>query len=783
MPGIIGIEKMGKKIGFGVMLTLLLLTIFSFVFSTQNAIGPGYSSPLNPLEQQVVSMVNGSRAYNYDLELEKIALENPWFRSGGSPGATEAAYRIKDQFTSFGLDTWLENFQFTARNILSKPSLLIDDDGNSSTTNDQVARRSFQSAHFSLGTPPKGVFGDLVVLPLPPAANRNEIGKNPINMTAWNAIDLTGKIVLIGKEVRMNAYWGNQFFSKLSQQPPLAIVYTWWYDWMSFTPVQQGSAEGRLYFCPVGLLNYEDGLWIRNRETALDVSARFSINSVSGTESHYNVVGKITGYENPEKIVIVSGHYDTVMTAGFVDNGAGTAGVLEIAKTLASAVQAGYYKPKYTILFVAFASEELGLVGAINYVRMHKSEMSNTVAVVNLDCIGSDELRVSETNSVGEFDLDQTLLEAAQDLGITAVLETPSGSSDHEVFRSPWWADEFYFDLWNLHAGISDATPVESSSLISSVPLLYSDLWNFGAPGWIHTSYDNSTSTQMLNWAEVEDLEKQIRVVALALLRISPSLRELIPPFASFTFSPSGPLVGQNVVFNASASYDSDGTILWYSWDFGDSTKVNETDPVSFHAYAASGTYNVTLTVIDYDGQRATASAIVAVTLIVHDVAVVSVAPFPTEVVVGQNVTITVVVKNEGNATEAFSIVTFYNDTEIGAKNVSSLIEGNMTSLNFTWSTSGVAEGQYTIRAVASPVLGEIDQVDNTSTASTRVKVTQPTQPPQPPAQPPQPPPTQTVQLPLGVPLGIIGVIVIIAVAIVGVSFYLYSREEEQQKP
>jgi len=508
-----------------VLCALILLGMLTFTFNMQISTGQSYG--LSDLERQVLSLVNGTRAYNCDLELEEIAVQHHAFRSGGSAGAEEAAYWIKEKFESFGLAAWLEPFEFTTWDLLSKPSLLIDEDGSLSTTYDQVSIESFQSAHLSLPTTEEGVFADLVILPLPPAANYSEVGKNPINMTEWNAIDTTGKIVLIGKEVHMTYLWGREFTAKLIEQPPRAVVFTWWYDWMSFTPYVQYSIEGKgLYSsinCAVGNVNYEDGLWIRNRENAVNVSAKFSINAVFGSGPHYNVVGKIEGYENPEKMVIISGHYDTVMCSGFCDNGAGTAGVLELAKVMANAVQAGFYKPKYTLLFMSFASEEFSLVGSINYVMLHENEMPNITAVLNLDCIGSDELRVSETDPVGGFDLDQKILNAAQDLNIAVILEPPTGSSDHEVFRRPAWADDDYYNTWHLEAGIADATPVESSTMINSCPLLYYDKWYMEAPGWIHTSYDNSTSTETLNWVEVDDLEDQIKVAALTTVRISPT--------------------------------------------------------------------------------------------------------------------------------------------------------------------------------------------------------------------------------------------------------------------
>lgn len=55
-----------------------------------------------------------------------------------------------------------------------------------------------------------------------------------------------------------------------------------------------------------------------------------------------------------------------------------------------------------------------------------------------------------------------------------------------------------------------------------------------------------------------------------------------------------------SVVFNASTSFDPDGSITQYSWDFGDGeTALGE---IVSHVYASSGTYPVVLTVTDDDG-------------------------------------------------------------------------------------------------------------------------------------------------------------------------------------
>jgi len=78
-----------------------------------------------------------------------------------------------------------------------------------------------------------------------------------------------------------------------------------------------------------------------------------------------------------------------------------------------------------------------------------------------------------------------------------------------------------------------------------------------------------------------------------------------ISPFVAFTVSPSDPLVKETVTFNASGSYDPDGTIASYDWDFGDG--VASSGVMGVHAYAVAGTYTVNLTVADDDGTMATA--------------------------------------------------------------------------------------------------------------------------------------------------------------------------------
>lgn len=512
------------------MKRLVYFLLFLVIAVPNIPVAPAESLPnesLTPTENKVLALINSSEAWSYDMHLESIALSHYAFRAAGSAGANETADWIAEQFENFGLETRKEEFQFMSWDLLSKPTLIIDDDGNSSTTADQTVINSFQCEHYSL---PGNVFADLVILPLPPAANHTKMGATPIG-TLWNSINTKGKVVLVGREVRLNIGWQASFNEKLRAQPPAAVIHTWWYDWMSFVPDFFSSAGGRPvafdhYFwalgIPVGFVNYADGLLIRNRESSLNVSAKVVINSVAKVGPQYNVVGKLRGFQEPDKSVIVCGHYDTIMSTGFCDNGAGTSGVIELAHVFTEAANRSIYYPKYSILFIALSGEEIGLVGSIYYVAQHKAEMEKIRAVVNLDCIGSDTLEVTETNTDNGINLAQIVLEAAEDLSVDARL-IDRDQSDEAPFLYPPNGDNILTNWWDMSLGMEDTHQVESSVMISSFPLLYQDQWNTGTPGWIHTSYDNSTSTRTLSWVETQDFEAHIKVTALTVIRVSPS--------------------------------------------------------------------------------------------------------------------------------------------------------------------------------------------------------------------------------------------------------------------
>jgi len=183
----------------------------------------------------------------------------------------------------------------------------------------------------------------------------------------------------------------------------------------------------------------------------------------------------------------------------------------------------------------------------------------------------------------------------------------------------------------------------------------------------------------------------------------------IVTPIAYFTYSPINPLVNETVTFNATLSTPNGGTIINYTWDFGDGFYGE--GMVTYHNYSETGTYNVTLTVIDNEELAHTAWATVAVSI--HGVTVVSVTPSTNEIYEEQTMNITVVVQNNGNFTETFNVTAYANATIIQTLTVSDLAPANQTTLTFLWNTTGVSLGNYTMSAEASVVPGETYATDN----------------------------------------------------------------------
>ena len=135
--------------------------------------------------------------------------------------------------------------------------------------------------------------------------------------------------------------------------------------------------------------------------TAIDVpNARIDLRASVNrhTVSDRNVLGLIDGSDPKlkDEWVLVTAHFDhegvngAQILNGADDNGSGTVALLEIADAYALAAQQGQ-RPRRSVLFCAWNSEERGLLGAWAYTEFPPAPLTNIAGVLNMDMIGRNE--------------------------------------------------------------------------------------------------------------------------------------------------------------------------------------------------------------------------------------------------------------------------------------------------------------------------------------------------------------------------------------------------------
>jgi len=147
----------------------------------------------------------------------------------------------------------------------------------------------------------------------------------------------------------------------------------------------------RVHFKPQAYLAQD---WIKTKfETwGLDVE----IQEVSAEDNWWgtppnssgNVIAVQKGTKFPEKYIVCGAHYDSFVThnldncPGADDNASGTSGVLEAARILSQ------YNFEYSIIYCAFAAEEVGIYGSNQYVSRCDQEKMDILGYFNLDMTG-----------------------------------------------------------------------------------------------------------------------------------------------------------------------------------------------------------------------------------------------------------------------------------------------------------------------------------------------------------------------------------------------------------
>jgi Zn-dependent M28 family amino/carboxypeptidase len=123
----------------------------------------------------------------------------------------------------------------------------------------------------------------------------------------------------------------------------------------------------------------------------MPLRASLAIDNQIERSTSNNVLATLPGAERPDEFVVYMAHWDHLgrdetlegdqIYNGALDNATGTAGLLELAEALGSMSTS----PARSILFLAVAAEEQGLLGSAYYATNPVKPLDKTVAVINMD--------------------------------------------------------------------------------------------------------------------------------------------------------------------------------------------------------------------------------------------------------------------------------------------------------------------------------------------------------------------------------------------------------------
>jgi len=360
------------------------------------------------MAKKINAQFDGERAIEH---VRQLAVEiGP--RLTGTDGEHKAAAYIRKTFRSFSLRTSFQKFPVDT--FASATCNLRVLDGR------KWRHLPIQPVGLSGSTPKSGLTAELYFAE----------GGEP----EYYAPQMAGKIVLVCGNINPNDRY------KLLAHKPAAIVFIEGH--LTDEPTRVNLREETLEAfakIPVGRIRHLDGVDIIAKSVS---KAKLTMVNTRRRSYSLNVIGELTGMQYPDEIVVICGHYDTSRDIpGALDNAAGTAIVIELARVLSA------QPSKRTLRFIAFAAEETGLNGSKYYAsqllkedkrrrklksfndKTDKTDLTRHVLTYNIDVHGAI-IGKHAFNYSGTEDLGAAVRLLAKEIGMVASAERGPMSSD-----------------------------------------------------------------------------------------------------------------------------------------------------------------------------------------------------------------------------------------------------------------------------------------------------------------------------------------------------------------
>ncbi len=172
---------------------------------------------------------------------------------------------------------------------------------------------------------------------------------------------------------------------------------------------------------------------------------------VHGTQ---NVLGYFKGLVYPDSFIVITAHYDHLgmlgteaVFPGANDNASGVAMMLDMARHYS------LKPPAYSVLFIAFAAEEIGLIGSNYFVENPLINLKKISLLLNLDLMSTGDKGMTVVNATEFPDLYENL-KFCNSIGSYLPLINPRGkakNSDHYYFTQAGVPSFFFYLLGDYH--------------------------------------------------------------------------------------------------------------------------------------------------------------------------------------------------------------------------------------------------------------------------------------------------------------------------------------------
>lgn len=202
-------------------------------------------------------------------------------------------------------------------------------------------------------------------------------------------------------------------------------------------------------FAPYPILYFKTGTF-PNLVLKMDIRID-AAHKVHGTQ---NVLGYIKGSVQPDSFMVFTAHYDHLGKMGYDavfpganDNASGVAMMLDMAKYYAK------NPPPYSVAFIAFAGEEIGLVGSYYFVENPLIPLDKISLLINMDLMSTGDEGLTAVNATEfPFLFEQLKLcnIAGQYLPDIAA-RGKSANSDHHYFTEAGVPSFFFYLRGNYH--------------------------------------------------------------------------------------------------------------------------------------------------------------------------------------------------------------------------------------------------------------------------------------------------------------------------------------------